>query len=63
MIKRKIIKLNNLKFQPFDKYGKAIKGWKWHKISFNKKTSFGTYVSKLAPGTKTPPIKRSQSVI
>ena len=53
MDKRKITKLKNLKFEPFDKYGKKIKGWYWHKISFNKKTNFGTYVSKLNPGTKT----------
>jgi anti-sigma factor ChrR (cupin superfamily) len=55
MSKRKIAKLNNLKFIPFDKYGKTIKGWTWHNISFNKKTNFGTYVSKLEPGTKTLP--------
>ena len=57
MSKRKITKLNNLKFQPFNKYGKAIKGWSWHKISFDKKTNFGTYVSKLNPGTRTLPHK------
>ena len=53
MSKRKITKLNQLKFKPFNKYGAPIKGWSWHKISFNKKTNFGTYVSKLKPGTKT----------
>ena len=55
MNKRKITKLDNLKFKPFDKYGKPIKGWFWHKISFNEKTNFGTYISKLDPGTKTLP--------
>ena len=55
MNKRKITKLNHLKFEPFDKYGKAIKGWFWHKISFDEKTNFGTYISKLDPGTKTLP--------
>ena len=55
MSKRKITKLDNLKFKPFDKYGKTIKGWYWHKISFNEKTNFGTYISKLEPGTKTLP--------
>ena len=55
MNKRKITKLSKLKFQPFNKYGKAIKGWSWHKISFDKKTNFGTYISKLDPGTKTTP--------
>ncbi len=53
MNKRKITKLNKLKFKPFDKYGKVIKGWSWHKISFDEKTNYGTYVSKLNPGTKT----------
>ena len=53
MSKRKITKLNHLKLKPFNKYGAPIKGWSWHKISFNKKTNFGTYISKLEPGTKT----------
>tara|TARA_B100000767_G_scaffold231757_1_gene223331 strand:+ start:125 stop:481 length:357 start_codon:yes stop_codon:yes gene_type:complete len=55
MNKRKITKLNQLKFKPFDKYGKSIKGWTWHKISFDKETNFGTYISKLDPKTKTLP--------
>ena len=55
MNKRKITKLNKLKFKPFDRYGKTIKGWSWHKISFEKKTNFGTYISKLDPGTITFP--------
>ena len=55
MSKRKITKLDNIKFKPFDKYGKIIKGWNWHKISFDEKTNFGTYISKLEPGTKTLP--------
>ena len=55
MDKRKITKLNNLNFEPFNKYGEPIKGWQWHKISFDEKTNFGTYVSKLDPGTKTVP--------
>ena len=53
MNKRRITNLKNLKFKPFNKYGKPIKGWSWHKISFDEKTNFGTYVSKLDPGTKT----------
>ena len=55
MNKRKITKINKLKFKPFNKYGKSIKGWSWHKISFDIKTNFGTYISKLDPGTKTIP--------
>ena len=55
MNKRKITKLNNLKFEPFDKYGEPIKGWSWHKISFDEKKNVGTYISKLEPGTKTIP--------
>ena len=55
MSKRKITKLNNLKFQPFDKYGEPIKGWSWHKINFDEKKNIGTYISKLEPGTKTVP--------
>ena len=55
MNKRKITNLKNLKFKPFNKYGKPIKGWSWSKISFEDKSGFGTYVSKLDPGTKTLP--------
>ena len=55
MNKRKITNLDHLKFEPFDKYGEPIKGWTWHKISFDEKTNYGTYISKLEPGTKTIP--------
>ena len=55
MSKRKITNINSLKFTPFDKYGEPIKGWSWHNISFDKKTNFGTYISKLEPGTNTLP--------
>tara|TARA_A100000164_G_C21544095_1_gene601863 strand:+ start:61 stop:414 length:354 start_codon:yes stop_codon:yes gene_type:complete len=55
MDKRKITKLDNLKFEPFDKYGEPISGWTWHKISYDEKTNFGSYISKLDPGTKTVP--------
>ena len=55
MNKRKITSINNLVFKPFEKYGEPINGWSWHNISFDKKTNFGTYISKLEPGTKTLP--------
>ena len=55
MSKRKITQVNNLNFEPFDRYGKVIPGMTWHKISFDKKTNYGTYISKLEPGTKTIP--------
>ena len=55
MTKRKITKIDDLKFEPFNKYGSIIPGWSWHKISVDKETNFGTYVSKLEPGTKTLP--------
>ena len=55
MNKRKITSINNLLFKPFNKYGEPINGWSWHNISFDKKTNFGTYISKLDPGTKTIP--------
>ena len=55
MSKRKITKFDGLKFKPFDRYGKTIPGMSWHKISYDDKSNFGTYVSKLEPGTKTIP--------
>ena len=55
MTKRKITKMDNLEFKPFNRYGPTVPGMSWHKISFDKETNFGTYVSKLEPGTKTLP--------
>ena len=55
MSKRIITNFKNLDFKPFDKYGEPVKGWSWHKITFDEKTNFGTYISKLDPGTKTIP--------
>ena len=55
MAKRKITNISKLKFKPFNRYGAVIPGMSWHKISFNKKNSYGTYISKLEPGTKTIP--------
>ena len=54
MHKRKITKIKDLKFKPFDKYGKKIKGWSWHKTVLMKKQIL-EHVSKLEPGTKTIP--------
>ena len=53
MSKRKITDTLNLKFEPFDRYGSVIPGMSWHKISFDKENGYGTYISKLEPGTKT----------
>ena len=55
MTKRKITKIDNLKFEPFDRYGKVIPGMSWHLVSYDKKTQYGTYISKLEAGTKTIP--------
>ncbi len=57
MIKRKITDISKLKFVPFDRYGSIIPGMSWHKISYDDETNFGTYISKLEPGTKTIPHK------
>ena len=47
MSKRKITNLYNVKFEPFDNYGKVVKGMSWHKISYNKKKGGqGSYVLK-----------------
>ena len=55
MSKRKITDTLNLTFEPFDRYGSVIPGMSWHKISFDKESGYGTYISKLEPGTKTIP--------
>ena len=57
MKKRIITDPFNLKFEPFDNYGKAIEGMSWHKISYDKKTGQGSYILKMDPGAKTIPHK------
>ena len=55
-MKRRIINNPlNLKFKPFDNYGKPIKGMSWHKISYEKEKGQGTYVLKMDPGAKSIP--------
>ena len=56
MDKRKITNLYNLKFEPFDNYGKIVKGMNWHKISYSRENGGqGTYILKMEAGTKSLP--------
>jgi anti-sigma factor ChrR (cupin superfamily) len=56
MIKRQITDVNNLKFEPFDNYGKIIPGMSWYKITYDKENGGqGTYVLKMEPGAKSLP--------
>ena len=55
-MKRRIISNPlNLKFEPFDNYGKSIKGMSWHKISYEKEKGQGSYILKMEPGAKSIP--------
>ena len=47
----------NLNFEPFDNYGKPIKGMSWHKISYEKEKGEGSYILKMEPGAKSIPHK------
>jgi len=54
MAKRKITNLYNVKFEPFDNYGAAVKGMSWHKISYDKKNGGqGSYLLKMEPDAKS----------
>ena len=53
MKNRKIINPSKLKFTRFNSYGKLISGMSWHKISYNQKTGVGSYILKMAPGTRS----------
>ena len=55
MKKRIITDPLNLKFEPFDNYGKPIKGMGWHKISYNKENGGGSYILKMEAGAKSIP--------
>ena len=53
MRNRKIINPSKLKFTPFNSYGKSISGMSWYKISYNQKTGVGSYILKMAPGSRS----------
>ncbi|MDA9629480.1 cupin domain-containing protein [Candidatus Pelagibacter sp.] len=54
MSARFIKNISNLKFEPFDNYGKPVEGMSWHKISYDKKNGgFGTYILKMDAGAKS----------
>ena len=54
MNKRKITKIKNIEFEPFDNYGYVVSGMSWHKISYNKKNGGqGTYLLKMDPEAKS----------
>ena len=54
-MKKKITDPFNVNFEPFDNYGAAIPGMKWHKITYNKDTGLGTYILKMDPNAKSLP--------
>jgi hypothetical protein len=48
MQKRRITKINKIKFQPFNNYKVKVKGLSWHKITYSKSNGgFGSYVLKM----------------
>ena len=56
MSKRLIKNIKDLKFKPFDNYGKPVKGMSWHKISYDKSNGgFGSYILKMDAGAKSLP--------
>ena len=55
MKKRIITNPLNVKFEPFDNYGRPIDRISWHKISYNKESGQGSYILKMEPGAKTVP--------
>ena len=56
MSKRFIKNINNLKFEPFDNYGKPVVGMSWHKINYDKSNGgFGIYILKMDAGAKSLP--------
>ena len=56
MSERFIKNINDLSFEPFDNYGKPVKGMSWHKLSYDKrKGGFGTYILKMEASAKSLP--------
>ena len=55
MKKRKITDIYKVDFLPFDRYGPVVPKMSWHKISFDEKTNFGSFILKMDPGAKSTP--------
>ena len=55
MKKRKITNIYKVDFLPFDRYGPIVPKMSWHKISFDEKTGFGSFILKMDPGAKSTP--------
>ena len=56
MSERFVKNINNLKFEPFDNYGKPVEGMSWHKLSYDRSNGgFGTYILKMDSGAKSLP--------
>ena len=55
MNKRTVIDPKKLNFEPFDNYGKPVKGMSWYKISYDKEKGQGSYILKMEPGSKSIP--------
>ena len=55
MSKRLINNIKNLKFEPFNNYGKVVNGMSWHKISYDKINGQGSFILKMDPGAKSIP--------
>ena len=44
MKNRKITDIYKVDFLPFDRYGPVVPKMSWHKISFDEKTNFGSFI-------------------
>ena len=52
-MKKIINDITKLTYEPFNNYGKPVKGMSWHKISYDRETGQGSYILKFEPGTKS----------
>ena len=55
MNNRKITNVYKVDFLPFDRYGPVVPKMSWHKISFDEKTNFGSFILKMDPGARSTP--------
>ena len=53
MKNRKITDVYKVDFLPFDRYGPIVPNMSWHKITFDEKTNFGSFILKMDPGARS----------
>jgi len=52
---RRTLTLDTAEYRPYDLYDRVVKGIDWQPINFDRETKIGSFLVRLAPGTRAVP--------